>query len=79
VIPYVCDQMAMARLPRATYALLVSLLPATATVIGVVVLAQLPSAQELAGVALVVAGVAVHRDRVSGGRDSAGASPAAPG
>jgi inner membrane transporter RhtA len=64
VIPYVCDQLAMARLPRATYALLVSLLPATATVIGVVVLAQLPSAQELAGVALVVGGVAIHRDRV---------------
>jgi inner membrane transporter RhtA len=58
----VCDQMAMARLPRATYALLVSLLPATATVIGIVVLGQLPSAQEVAGVALVVAGVAVHRD-----------------
>ena len=38
VIPYVCDQLAMARLPRATYALMVSLLPATATVIGVVVL-----------------------------------------
>lgn len=35
VIPYVCDQLAMARLPRATYALLVSLLPATATVLGV--------------------------------------------
>ena len=32
----------MARLPRATYALMVSLLPATATVIGVVVLAQVP-------------------------------------
>jgi inner membrane transporter RhtA len=62
VIPYVCDQMAMARLPRSTYALLVSLLPATATVIGVVVLSQLPSAQELLGVALVVGGVAVHRD-----------------
>ena len=27
VIPYVCDQLAMARMPRATYALLVSLLP----------------------------------------------------
>jgi inner membrane transporter RhtA len=62
VIPYVCDQMAMARLPRSTYALLVSLLPATATVIGVVVLSQLPSAQELLGVALVVGGVAIHRD-----------------
>jgi inner membrane transporter RhtA len=63
VIPYVCDQMAMARLPRSTYALLVSLLPATATVIGIVVLSQLPSAQEILGVALVVGGVAIHRDR----------------
>ena len=62
VIPYVCDQLAMARLPRATYALMVSLLPATATVIGVVVLTQIPTALEIAGVALVVAGVAVHRE-----------------
>jgi inner membrane transporter RhtA len=42
---------------------MVSLLPATATVIGIVVLAQLPSAIEIVGVALVVLGVAVHRDR----------------
>ncbi len=62
VIPYVCDQLAMARLTRGTYALLVSLLPATATVIGVLVLAQLPSALEVLGVALVVVGVAVRRD-----------------
>jgi inner membrane transporter RhtA len=62
VIPYVTDQLAMARLARATYALMVSLLPATATVIGVVVLAQIPSAAEVAGVALVVAGVALHRE-----------------
>ena len=62
VIPYVSDQLAMARLPRATYALMVSLLPATATVIGVVVLAQVPSMTEAAGVALVIAGVALHRE-----------------
>ncbi len=62
VIPYVSDQLAMARLPRATYALMVSLLPATATVIGVVVLAQIPTATELAGVALVIVGVALHRE-----------------
>jgi inner membrane transporter RhtA len=62
VIPYVTDQLAMARLPRATYALMVSLLPATATVIGVVVLAQIPSAAEAAGVALVVGGVGLHRE-----------------
>jgi inner membrane transporter RhtA len=61
VIPYVTDQLALARLDRATYALLVSLLPATATVIGVVVLTQLPNTAEVAGVALVVAGVALRR------------------
>ncbi len=62
VIPYVCDQLAMARMGRATYALLVSLLPATATVIGIVVLGQVPSLQEMAGVAFVIGGVAVHRE-----------------
>jgi inner membrane transporter RhtA len=62
VIPYVTDQLAMARMTRSTYALMVALLPAVATVIGVVVLAQLPSALEAVGVALVILGVAVHRD-----------------
>jgi len=61
VIPYVFDQLAMRRLPRATYALFVALLPATAAVVGVVVLRQLPSAVDLAGIALVMAGVALHR------------------
>jgi len=61
VIPYVFDQLAMARLPRATYALFVALLPATATVVGVLVLRQLPTAVDLAGIALVMAGVALHR------------------
>src|SRR4051795_2921058 len=63
VIPYVCDQFAMRKLARATYALMVSLLPATATVIGIVVLAQIPTLIEVLGVGLVVAGVAVHRER----------------
>jgi inner membrane transporter RhtA len=62
VIPYVCDQLAMARLSRATYSLMVSLLPATATVVGIVVLAQIPSPLELVGVGLVVAAVAAHRE-----------------
>jgi inner membrane transporter RhtA len=66
VIPYVCDQLAMARLPRASFALLLSLLPATATVIGVLVLGQFPSPLEVAGVALVVAGVALHRPQHHG-------------
>ncbi|HEY2604087.1 MAG TPA: EamA family transporter [Thermoleophilaceae bacterium] len=62
VIPYVTDQLALARLPRATYALMVSLLPATATVIGIIVLTQVPSPAEASGVALVIAGVALHRE-----------------
>ena len=61
VIPYVCDQLALARLPRATYSLMVALLPATATVIGLVVLAQVPTMSDLLGIGLVVAGVALHR------------------
>ncbi len=63
VIPYVCDQLAMARLPRATFALLLSLLPASAAVIGFLVLRQVPHPAEIAGVALVVCGVAVHQER----------------
>jgi inner membrane transporter RhtA len=62
VIPYVTDQLAMARLPRATFALLLALLPACATLIGVVVLRQIPTAVEVAGVLLVVGGVALHQE-----------------
>jgi inner membrane transporter RhtA len=66
VIPYVTDQLAMRRLARATYALMVSLLPATATVIGIIVLAQVPSWVEVTGVALVIGGVALHREGAEG-------------
>jgi inner membrane transporter RhtA len=62
VIPYVADQVAMARLSRAAYALMVSLLPATATVVGLVVLTQVPSTTDALGIALVIAGVALHRE-----------------
>jgi len=61
VIPYVFDQMAMSRLPRSTYALFVALLPATAVIVGIIVLRQMPSALEMLGVLLVVSGVALHR------------------
>jgi inner membrane transporter RhtA len=75
VIPYVSDQLAMRRLARSTYALMVSLLPATATIIGIVVLAQVPSPEEAAGVALVVAGVALHREREGGRARTRSGSP----
>lgn len=62
VIPYVSDQLAMARLPRATFALLLSLLPAFATLIGVVVLRQFPSPVEVLGILLIAGGVATHQE-----------------
>jgi inner membrane transporter RhtA len=65
VIPYVCDQLALARLPRATFALMLALLPACASVIGVVVLRQIPAPIEVAGVALIIVGVATRRDPAS--------------
>src|SRR3954451_6872309 len=61
VIPYVFDQLARAALPRATYSLMVAILPATATVIGLLVLAQVPTLRDLCGIGLVAAGVALHR------------------
>jgi inner membrane transporter RhtA len=62
VIPYVADQVAMKRLTRAAYALMVSLLPATATVVGLIVLTQVPSRTDALGIALVIVGVALHRE-----------------
>jgi inner membrane transporter RhtA len=66
VIPYVTDQLAMARLPRATFALMLALLPLFATLIGAVVLGQVPTLRDLAGIALVVAGVALHKSPADG-------------
>ena len=63
VIPYVCDQLAMARLSRATFALLLSLLPASAATIGIVILHQIPTVVEVAGILLVAVGVALHKER----------------
>jgi inner membrane transporter RhtA len=63
VIPYVIDQLAMARVSRATFAVLLCLLPASAVATGLVVLGQWPATQDLLGIALVIAGVALHIDR----------------
>jgi inner membrane transporter RhtA len=65
VIPYVTDQLALARLSRATFALMLALLPAFASVIGVIVLRQIPTPIEVAGVVLIIGGVALRRDPAS--------------
>lgn len=61
VIPYICDQLAMARLPRNTFALLLALLPATATIVGAIVLGQIPTVRDTIGILLVMAGIFIHK------------------
>jgi inner membrane transporter RhtA len=65
VIPYVFDQLAMNKLPRSSFALLLSLLPLTAALVGVVVLNQIPSRRDVVGILLVMIAVAIHRPRES--------------
>jgi inner membrane transporter RhtA len=62
VIPYITDQLALARLSRATFALMLALLPAFASVIGAIVLRQIPTPIEVVGVALIIGGVAARRE-----------------
>lgn len=60
VVPYALDQVVLARMGRAAFALLLSLLPATAAAVGLVALGQVPTAAEAAGIGLVVLGVAAR-------------------
>ncbi|QOR70196.1 EamA family transporter [Ruania alkalisoli] len=57
VIPYSLDQVTLKRLGTATFALLNALLPVSATVIGVVVLRQVPTWGEVVGTLAVSAAV----------------------
>ena len=62
VVPYVLDQVVLRRLGRARFALLLALLPLTATVVGLLGLAQIPAPLEAVGIAAVVGGVALRRE-----------------
>ena len=42
-------------------ALMLALLPATATAVGAIVLLQIPSLRDMLGIALVMGGVALHK------------------
>lgn len=59
VVPYALDQVVLARLPAARFALLSTLLPATAVLVGLVALGQRPTSAELVGIGLVVAALGV--------------------
>lgn len=63
VIPYALDQLAMKRLSRATYSLFVALLPATAVIIGMVVLGQIPTWLEAVAVIIIIGGVLIVQDK----------------
>ncbi|MEB7422886.1 EamA family transporter [Staphylococcus arlettae] len=63
VIPYVCDQLAMAKLSRSTFSILLSILPVTATLIGILVLHQFPTILEIIGIFLVASGVLLHQTK----------------
>jgi inner membrane transporter RhtA len=54
VVPYALEQVAMRRLSRPRFALLLALLPATATIVGAALLGQVPGIVEGTGIALVV-------------------------
>ena len=57
VIPYSLDQVALSRTTTGRFAVLLALLPATAAIVGAVVLRQLPTGQELVGIAAVTVAV----------------------
>jgi inner membrane transporter RhtA len=59
VVPYVLDQVVLRRVGTATFSVMLALLPATAVLVGAVVLRQVPTWPELAGLALVSGAIAL--------------------
>ena len=53
-IPYALDQLVLVQIGSAKFALLLALLPATATLIGLVVLRQIPTPPEVTGITFVI-------------------------
>ena len=68
-VPYSLEQLAMRRLARGRFAVMLALLPVSATVMGLVVLGQTPSVGDAVGIALVIGGdLADRRSRGGGAR-----------
>ncbi len=70
-IPYALDQLVLVQIGSATFALLLALLPVTATLIGVMMLRQVPTIPEIIGITLVVVALLLSArdtpERLSGG------------
>ncbi|HZG89492.1 MAG TPA: EamA family transporter [Pseudonocardia sp.] len=69
VVPYVLDQLVLRRVGQARFAVLLALLPATAALVGLVALGQVPSPPEALGILAVVVAVALRS------RDGDGPAP----
>ncbi|MBD7919050.1 EamA family transporter [Cellulomonas sp. Sa3CUA2] len=73
LVPYVLEQVVLRRVSAATFAILLALLPATAAVVGAVVLRQWPHGLELVGLLLVSGAIALtarpSRDGAGGETD----------
>jgi inner membrane transporter RhtA len=61
VLPYALDQVVLRRIDHSQFALLLALLPAAASVVGFLVLRQLPDPVEAAGIVAVALAVAAAR------------------
>lgn len=63
VVPYALEQVVLRRVTAARFAILLALLPVTAALVGAVVLTQVPTPAELAGIALVCTAIVLSADR----------------
>ncbi|MCB7135058.1 EamA family transporter [Cellulosimicrobium marinum] len=63
VVPYALEQVVLQRVSAATFSVLLALLPATAAVVGAVVLRQVPTWPELVGLLLVSGAIAMTAAR----------------
>jgi inner membrane transporter RhtA len=76
VVPYGIDQHVLRRIPTRRFALLLALLPATATLVGLT-LGQVPRVPEIVGIALVLTAVAAQeRSQLDTATDAAAGDPA---
>lgn len=75
VVPYALDQIVLRRIGRAVFAVLLALLPVTATAIGFLALGQIPLALEGIGIVTVVVGVALRSRQDDSGSEQATIEP----
>lgn len=66
VVPYALEQLVLRRVTAARFAILLAMLPVTAAISGVVLLGQIPTVLEVAGMTLVCAAIVLSSQRPAG-------------